>query len=158
MNLNTLCHPYQIDSYEGATFYTLLYKEVVGSDVTCVYLQEHVGALAAGTPYFYMPNDGADELVCHYSGARENTPKKVNGLQGSYEDNAAVPVDAYVTYQGALRKAGVNVTMGEYRAYVNMDDVAAEAGPNYVPGRRMLSVRNANALQTPTGMDEIVNQ
>ena len=67
MNLNTLCYPYQIDSYTGASFYTMLYKAGgTAAEPAEIYLQEHVGALEAGKPYFYVPE--GTELVCNYSG------------------------------------------------------------------------------------------
>ena len=151
MNLNTLCFPYQIDSYTGATFYTMLYKVEEASVVTDVYLQEHVGALEAGKPYFYVPE--GEELVCYYSGAREDTPAEVNGVQGFYENLTTIPSGSYVAYNNLLTVVGENVRMGEYRAYVVMDDVADKddpGAPALVPGRRLL---NIGGHKTPTGVE-----
>ena len=151
MNLNTLCFPYQIDTYEGATFYTMLYKVEEASVVTDVYLQEHVGALEAGVPYFYVPE--GEELVCYYSGAREDTPAKVNGVQGFYENLTTIPEGSYVAYNDLLTIVGDNVRMGEYRAYVDMSAVAEKdepGAPALVPGRRLL---NIGGHKTPTGVE-----
>ena len=151
MNLNTLCFPYQIDTYTGATFYTMLYKVTEESVVTDVYLQEHVGALEAGKPYFYVPE--GEELVCYYSGAREDTPAKVNGVQGFYENLTTIPSGSYVAYNNLLTVVGENVRMGEYRAYVVMADVADKddpGAPALVPGRRLL---NIGGHKTPTGVE-----
>jgi len=153
MNLNTLCYPYQIDTYTGATFYTMLYKVEEASVVTEVVLQEHEGALEAGKPYFYIPE--GTKLVCEFSGARENTPVKVNGVQGSYTANTDVPSGSYVTYQGEFRKVGSHVKLGEYRAYVDMDDVALEEAVAPAPGRRILRVRNADAPKITTEVESI---
>lgn len=156
MNLNTLCYPYQIDYYTGATFYTMLHKVTDGVTVTDIYLQEHVGALEAGTPYFYVPEEGSAELVCHYSGDREETPRKVNGVQGAYADNTAVPDGAFVTYNNNLQAvAGGYVTLGEYRAYVDMNEVPVEGAVAPLQGRKMLKIRNADAPAAATDVEEV---
>lgn len=156
MNLNTLCYPYQIDTYSGATFYTMLYKVLDGETVTDIYLQEHVGALEAGTPYFYVPEEGSVELVCHYSGDRVETPRKVNGVQGAYADNTAVPDGAFVTYNNNLQAvAGGYVTLGEYRAYVDMNEVPEKGVVAHLPGRKMLKIRNADAPAVATDVEEV---
>lgn len=156
MNLNTLCYPYQIDYYTGATFYTMLNKVMDGETVTDVYLQEHIGPLEAGTPYFYEPEDGAAELVCYYSGDRAETPQKVNGVQGSYDDNAPVPSGSFVTYNNMLRiVSGAFVTLGEYRAYVDMESVPADGSVRRIAGRRLLKMRNADAPAVATGIGNV---
>ena len=149
--LNTLCFPYQIDTYTGATFYTLQYKEVENEVVTNIVLDEVEAdaPLAAGTPYFYLPNDGADELVCNYSGeALENPLSAINGVQGIFALQT-VPENDYVTYQGQIRKAGTNVTLHEYRAYIHMDAVSDVPTPASV-GRRRMSVR---IIESTTGIE-----
>lgn len=154
--LNTLCFPYQIDSYEGATFYTLQYKEVENEVVTSVVLDEVAEdePLSAGTPYFYVPNDGEDELVCNYSGeALENPLSAINGVQGIFAMQT-VPENDFVTYQGQIRKAGTGVTLHEYRAYIHMDDVSDVPTPAPA-ARRRLSIRNADAPQIVTGVETV---
>lgn len=156
MNLNTLCYPYQIDTYSGATFYTMLNKVMDGETVTDIYLQEHVGALEAGTPYFYVPEEGSAELVCYYSGDRVETPLKVNGVQGAYADNTAVPGGAFVTYNNNLRAVAEGyVTLGEYRAYVDMNEVPEAGVVAHLPGRKMLKIRNADAPAVATDLKEV---
>lgn len=152
MQLNTLCFPYQIDSYTGATFYTLTYKVMSGEEVQEVILDEHEGALVAGHPYFYIPEAGYDKLVCNYSGS-DVEALTIDGVVGSYNDNADVPADSYVTYNGQIRKAGTGVTLGEYRAYIDMSLVSATPTPA-MAGRRRLSIRNADA---PAGTTDFEN-
>ena len=156
--LNTLCFPYQIDSYTGATFYTLQYKEVENEVVTNIVLDEVEAdaPLAAGTPYFYLPNDGEDELVCNYSGETVANPvSPINGVQGIFASQF-VPENDYVTYQGQIRKAGTNVTLHEYRAYIHMEDVSGTPTPAPA-ARRRLTISNADAPQSPTGMEHVHN-
>ncbi len=157
MNLNTLCYPYQIDSYTGATFYTMLYKAGgTAEEPAEIYLQEHVGALEAGKPYFYVPE--GSELVCNYSGDYTAADNDGNGVYGIYADMTAITPGMYVTYNNVFTKAGSNVQLREYRAYVNMSGVSADPqGPSYVPGRRQLRIGNANAPQSPTGIEQITN-
>ena len=153
MNLNTLCYPYQIDSYTGATFYTMLYKAGgTAAEPAEIYLQEHVGALEAGKPYFYVPE--GTELVCNYSGEYTAAGNDGNGTYGVYADMTDVTPGMYVTYNNLFTKAGSNVKLREYRAYVDMSEVSVDQqGPSYVPGRRVLRVSNANAPQSPTGIE-----
>ena len=153
MNLNTLCYPYQIDSYTGATFYTMLYKAGgTATEPAEIYLQEHVGALEAGKPYFYVPE--GTELVCNYSGEYTAAGNDGNGTYGVYADMTDVTPGMYVTYNNLFTKAGSNVKLREYRAYVNMSEVSSEQqGPAYVPGRRVLRVSNANAPSSATDIE-----
>lgn len=150
MNLNTLCYPYQITTYSGATFYTMLYKEVNSNgDPVNIYLQEHEGVLEAGKPYFYVPENESTELVCEYSGAYTAAGNDGNGVYGVYEDLATVTPGMYVTYDNKFTKAGENVKLLEYRAYVNMSQVSTDAqGPAYIPGRQVLKVSSASEVAT----------
>lgn len=153
MNLNTLCYPYQIDSYTGASFYTMLYKAGgTAAEPAEIYLQEHVGALEAGKPYFYVPE--GTELVCNYSGEYTAAGNDGNGTYGVYADMTDVTPGMYVTYNNLFTKAGSNVKLREYRAYVNMSEVSVDQqGPSYVPGRRVLRVSNANAPSSATDIE-----
>ena len=138
MNLNTLCYPYHIDSYSGATFYNILSTTVEGGNLTELVLEEHVGALDAGVPYFYDPTPGAAELVCYYSGAEVSTPGTAAGgaFVGTYVDDAPVPSGSYVTVNNQLYKTGDGATMGEYRAYVSPQAYTRAA----LPGRKILRI------------------
>ncbi len=150
MNLNTLCYPYQIDSYTGATFYNILSTTVEGGNITELVLEEHVGALEAGVPYFYDPTPGEAELVCYYSGAEVSTPGTAAGgaFVGTYVDDAPVPSGSYVTVNNQLYKTGDGATMGEYRAYVRPQAYTRAA----LPGRRRLTIGGNNA---PTGLESV---
>ena len=155
MNLNTLCFPYTVTAYTGATFYTMLYKRVEGSTPIEVVLEEHEGNLVAGNPYFYIPEGSQLELT--YTGARDDSPNTVNGVVGSYDANTAVPSGSYVTYNGEIRAVGSNVKLAEYRAYINMSAVSEqEVAP--APGRRVLRVGNADAPAVATEIEAISNQ
>ena len=148
MNLNTLCYPKQIDRYSGATFYTMLYKEVDsnGNPVN-IYLQEHEGALEAGKPYFYIPEEGSEKLLCRFSGNAVDPVYEGNGVYGVYAD-FIVPAGKYVTYNNKFTKAGDNVTLHEYRAYVDMSEVPTNPGSALIPGRKVLKISNTSEVAT----------
>ena len=147
MNLNTLCFPYQIDTYTGATFYTILSTEVEAGELTKLVLEEHVGALEAGVPYFYDPE--GSELVCYYSGDAAAASTAAEGaLVGFFDDDHAVPTGSYVTVDNQLYKCGSGVTMGANRAYVTATTYTRAA----VPGRRRLTIGGNNM---PTGVEEV---
>ena len=155
MNLNTLCFPYQVNYYSGATFYTMSHKTIEGGIVTDVYMYEHEGALEAGTPYFYVPDEGASQLVCYYSGLHAEK-KKVNGVQGEYDDNTPVPGGAFVTYNNELWKVQEGfVTLGEYRAYVVMEEVSGTPSPSLAPDKKMLRIHNGDAPAVTTNVENV---
>ena len=153
MYLNTLCFPYTVTAYTGGTFYEMLYKRMESSVPVEVVLVEHEGNLVAGTPYFYMPEGGQLELT--YSGHRENTPSKVNGVQGIYDEQTA-PTGSFVTYNGEIRAVGSNVTLKEYRAYIDMDAVSEQV-VSPAPGKKLLRIRNADAPAVTTDVESIQN-
>ena len=148
MNLNTLCFPYAISSYEGATFYDILKTEVEAGELTALTLVEHVGALTAGQPYFYNPS--GTELVCYYSGdAVVAGTAADDAFVGFYDDDHAVPSGSYVTVNNELYKCGEGITMGEFRAYVR--PVAYDGGTP-APGRRILRI---GGNKVPTEVDKV---
>lgn len=153
--LNTFCYPYQVDSYTGATFYTMLYKEVDGDgNPVNIYLQEHEGPLVAGKPYFYVPNANSKLLVCWYSGVETAAGNDGNGVYGVYENETPVASGMYVTYNGNFVPAGSNVKLAEYRAYVYMDEVSTNPqGPAYIPGRNLLRI--GSSAEVPTDIDVV---
>ena len=160
MNLNSLCYPYQINDYSGATFYTMLYKEVDSNgDPINVYLQEHQGVLEAGKPYFYLPEDGSAELVCHFSGKETAAGTDGNGVYGVYDDLTPVEPGMYVTYNNRFTKAGTNVQLSAYRVYVDMSQVSTNPqGPAYIPGRRILKISNLSDAATDIQIITPANQ
>ena len=152
MNLNTLCYPYRISSYTGATFYDILSTTVEDGLLTELVLEEHVGALEAGVPYFYDPTPATEELVCYYSGDAASEGKAANGaLVGKFADNSVVPEGSYVTVNNQLYKCGSGVTLAEYRAYVSPK---AFDGGAPAPGRKILRIGGNGA---PTDVESVQN-
>jgi hypothetical protein len=141
----------------------MLYKELdANGNPVNVYLQEHKGVLEAGKPYFYVPESESTELVCHFSGKDAPASNDGNGVYGVYEDMTTVEQGMYVTYNNQFTKAGTNVRLQAYRAYVDMSEVSTNAqGPSYIPGRKVLKVSNASEaatdIQTVTPTNRLQN-
>ena len=162
--MGTICLPWAAPSFEGATFYKLLYKELNDNQPYNITLEE-VTALEAGKPYVFVAED--TELKVHYYASTEVTVAgKENGLQGTFvniTDGAAGSAgnlleNNYMIYNNTFKRCGANCRLQANRAYILMDEVAVEGSANAPKprgDRRHLVIGNANAPQTPTGMETV---
>ena len=162
--MGTICLPWAAPSFEGATFYKLLYKELKDDQPYNITLEE-VTALEAGKPYVFVAED--TELKVHYYASTEVTVAgKENGLQGTFvniTDGAAGSAgnlleNNYMIYNNTFKRCGANCRLQANRAYILMDEVAVEGSANAPKprgDRRHLVIGNANAPQTPTGMETV---
>ena len=162
--MGTICLPWAAPSFEGATFYKLLYKELKDNQPYNITLEE-VTALEAGKPYVFVAED--TELRVHYYASTEVTVAgKENGLQGTFvniTDGAAGSAgnlleNNYMIYNNTFKRCGANCRLQANRAYILMDEVAVEGSANAPKprgDRRHLVIGNANAPQTPTGMETV---
>ena len=162
--MGTICLPWAAPSFEGATFYKLLYKELKDDQPYNITLEE-VTALEAGKPYVFVAED--TELKVHYYASTEVTiAGKENGLQGTFvniTDGAAGSAgnlleNNYMIYNNTFKRCGANCRLQANRAYILMDEVAVEGSANAPKprgDRRHLVIGNANAPQTPTGMETV---
>ena len=169
-NIGTICLPNRVEEgdYFGATFYRVMYKK--GDPAAPNYVQlEEVGALEAGRPYIFVPNDQENESVLRavYRDKTAVVGSEVNddenhGLYGTF---AGINVDdvydvnndlIYILNSNKIRRCGTNCTIGENRAYIKMDEVLPEENqPVPAPGRRQMTLINGDAPQTPTGMENV---
>lgn len=119
----TLCLP-MAGTIEGATLYSVAGKEE--SDNTYLVLEDQGINVVAGKPY--ITQSTATSYTVTMSGAH-SAVQDGNGLVGTYELNPLTPYDDthhnYILYENAFKKAGDNVTVGAYRAYLNWDAVGA---------------------------------
>lgn len=162
--MGTICLPWAAPSFEGATFYKLLYKELKDNQPYNITLEE-VTALEAGKPYVFVAED--TELKVHYYASTEVTiAGKENGLQGTFvniTDGAAGSAgnlleNNYMIYNNTFKRCGANCRLQANRAYILMDEVAVKGSANAPKprgDRRHLVIGNANAPQTPTGMETV---
>lgn len=143
----TICLPYASASTTGATFY-----RVAGKETGKVYL-ESVDALEAGVPYIFEKT--ANQIKVVYTGDKETTAGKANGLYGTFTDETPVAEGNYILLNNELRPSDGSAKVNANRAYLVMSEVSVGA-PQQMPGRRYIgmSVQGENEA---TGLDNITN-
>lgn len=149
----TLCLPMD-GAVEGATLFSVAGKQEENSKLYVV-LQEEPD-LVGGQPYIFEKT--ADELRATMSGVQTPSPATVNGLVGTYvEISPLTPYDeSHKNYILALneddeaefQKVGTNVTVGAYRAYINLDGVLAYSPSQAIPGRRYVMMGVSGTQET----------
>lgn len=125
----TLCLP-MAGTIAGATLYSIAGKE----GTTYVVLKEE-DALAAGQPY--ITQSTATSYTVTMSGVHSAAAENVNGLTGTYvEMNLAENTNHYILSANKLMQVGSGgVTMGAYRAYLDLSQVSEYNPSSSAPGR-----------------------
>lgn len=146
----TICMPYNIPNYTGATFY-----EVAGKEDNKI-IFDQVTELEAGMPYIFLAE--ATEIKLVHGNETVPKPKSHNGLVGSFEQiNPAennVLTGNYIVHQNVIQKCGSFCGMLENRAYFKALDLEALAqAPAPVQGRRRVTMNKAD--ETTTAVDNI---
>lgn len=165
-NMGTICLPWASDLYTGATFYSLLYKELDGSGNPINITLEEVTHLEAGVPYIFVPEESAIH-VYYFSRTAVLNPSSENnnGLHGTFayitDGGKGTPSNKlegnYIVYNNMFQLCGGNCRMPENRAYIKMDQVplkGANNSPKPIVGRRHIVIGNAQAPQVTTGLNE----
>lgn len=148
----TLCLPMD-GTISGATLYSVAGKEE--SDNTYLVLDEEEGnTIEAGKPY--ITQSTATSYTVTMNGPH-SAVQNGNGLVGTYETIDLTPYAEpgtlnYILYDNAFRKAGNNVTVGAYRAYLNWDEVNDAPAPA-PSARRIRMVIEGKEAQT--GMETV---
>jgi hypothetical protein len=126
---------------------------------------EEVGALEAGRPYIFVPNDQENESVLRaiYRNKEavansEVNDEENNGLYGTFsqvvKDGTSELI--YILNSNKIRRCGTNCTVGANKAYILMDEVPAEQNaPAPAPGRRQMMLLNGDIHYSPTGMENV---
>ena len=148
----TLCLPMD-GAVEGATLFSVAGKQEENSKLYVVLQEEPT--LVGGQPYIFEKT--ADELRATMSGPQTPSPATVNGLVGTYvEISSLTPYDDsnknYILAKNGddveFQKVGDNVTVGEYRAYMNLDGVPAYSPSQAIPGRRYVMMGVSGTQET----------
>ena len=147
----TLCLPMD-GTIEGATLYSVAGKEE--SDKTYIVLEEEGNTIVAGKPYITQSTDISYTVTM--SGAHSEV-QAGNGLEGTYETITLTPYNEsgphnYFLYENVFKKAGNNVTVGAYRAYLDWDAVS-DAPAQAPSARRIRMVIEGTEVQT--GMETV---
>lgn len=140
----TLCLP-MAGSVSGATLYSVAGKQEEGGKLYIV-LEEQGDALAAGEPYIFE-TDGST-LTATMRGPHSAVNAEAHGLVGTYQQ---ITAPAYsepddLNYVLALdnsnntvfMKVGEEVTVGAYRAYINIKNAGDYSPASAAPGRKYI--------------------
>jgi uncharacterized repeat protein (TIGR02543 family) len=140
----TLCLP-MAGSVSGATLYRVAGKLQEDGKLYIV-LEEQGATLAAGEPYIFE-TDGST-LTATMSGPHSPVNEDANGLVGTYQ---LITAPAYsepndLNYVLALddsnntvfKRVGENVTVGAYRAYINIQNAVDYSPASAAPGRKYI--------------------
>ena len=150
-NYGTICLPLN-GTVTGATLYSVAGKET--GDINYLVLEDKGNSLEAGKPYIFQLY--ADELSVALDGTYTDL-QLGNGLVGTYETINLTPYAEpstlnYFLYANAFKKAGNNVTVGAYRAYLNWD--AVNAAPAQAPSARRIRMV-IEGQEVETGMETV---
>ena len=120
----TLCLPMD-GTISGATLYSVAGKET--GDISYLVLEDKGTSVEAGKPY--ITQSTATSYTVTMNGPHIAV-QDGNGLVGTYETIDLTPYAEpgtlnYFLYENTFKKAGDNVTVGAYRAYLNWDAVGA---------------------------------
>ena len=125
-NWGTICLPYAA-TVTGAKLYRIIGKEITGSEVTAILLDE-VASIEAGKPYIFKAT--ADDVVATYTGTTYTAASAVNGLYGTYSAIAAggwgtyVSGDLYLLTTTNVQAADkTSSSLAANRAYIVLDEV-----------------------------------
>ena len=143
----------------GATLFELAYFDPSKKKIFCDEIVS--GEMVAGTPYIFLPLEGASQLGVYYTDAANEDAGHANGLFGSYVQ-AVIPANGenYILYNNQYCLVNSTAYVGAYRAYIKLegDDAApreenpAAAKPKQ--GRRRVAM-SAYGEQVATGMDGV---
>ena len=146
---------------EGASFFTLTYKQVQDGVPYKVFFDE-IGegeSLEAGKPYLFNAADDVTAIMGVEVGAAAASPSNYNGFYGivgndTYELNVSAAEEAaykyYIIYQSEIRLCGEGLyTIAPGRAYMNMLEVSSDAVAP-APGRRRIGLGDSEAVEEIT--------
>lgn len=148
----TLCLPYAVGglSSTGATFYEVAGTTRSEGEITGIVISE-VSDLAAGRPYIFKA--AGRKVVITAGEATATAPVAALGLVGRLDAGSAdVPQGCYVLSNNTVRKvSGGTATVGQYRAYLDLDNVAEYAESSPAPAKRTVRLRlgEATAMLAP---------
>lgn len=168
----TYCPKKTVEAFEGATFFTFSFMKFVNGTPFKAYFDEIAEGevLEAGRPYFYIAD--AEAIMGVKTGDAVSEGINDNGFIGKVntfefrvtdevgQDNWFSPDRIYVVYQNQIMHcSGGYYRLGAEKAYLDIKDPnmpkRVEDAPELAPGRRRVSINNAEAPQVATVLDEL---
>ena len=131
-NYATICLPTVATdlSHTFGTFYTIAGKTKKNNEVTAIVIEE-TSSLEAGKGYIFKYNEGTQIVAVEHKGETTDIVTENKGMIGNLSKEAMnVPIECYILKSDKLLKnaASPNVTIGQYRAYIDLTDVPVFTG------------------------------
>lgn len=131
-NYATICLPTVATdlSHTFGTFYTIAGKTMENNEVTAIVIEE-TSSLEAGKGYIFKYNEGTQIVAVEHKGETTDIVTENKGMIGNLSKEAMnVPIECYILKSDKLLKnaASHNVTIGQYRAYIDLTNVPVFTG------------------------------
>ena len=131
-NYATICLPTVATdlSHTFGTFYTIAGKTMENNEVTAIVIEE-TSSLEAGKGYIFKYNEGTQIVAVENKGETTDIVTENKGMIGNLSKEAKkVPIGCYILKSDEILKnaASHNVTIGQYRAYIDLTDVPVFTG------------------------------
>lgn len=130
-NYGTICLPFS-GTVSGATLYTIDSKIEVEDVLKGINISEAGTSLTAGQAYIFKASSSTltvTDLTGDYTAAATG-----GAIVGNYESSYNVATGKFIIKDNKLWEAGTSVTIGQYRAYIDLSkvDVATSRGANCI--------------------------
>lgn len=131
-NYATICLPTNATdlSHTFGTFYTIAGKTMENNKVTAIVIEE-TSSLEAGKGYIFKYNEGTQIVAVEHKGETTDIVTENKGMIGNLSEEAKnVPKGCYILKSDKILKnaASPNVTIGQYRAYIDLTNVPVFTG------------------------------
>lgn len=131
-NYATICLPTVATdlSHTFGTFYTIAGKTMENNEVTAIVIEE-TSSLEAGKGYIFKYNEGTQIVAVEHKGETTDIVTENKGMIGNLSKEAMnVPIGFYILKNDKILKnaASHNVTIGQYRAYIDLTNVPIFTG------------------------------
>lgn len=131
-NYATICLPTVATdlSHTFGTFYTIAGKRMENNEVTAIVIEE-TSSLEAGKGYIFKYNEGTQIVAVEHKGETTDIVTENKGMIGNLSKEAMnVPRGCYILKNDKILKnaASPYVTIGQYRAYINLTNVPIFTG------------------------------
>ena len=131
-NYATICLPTNATdlSHTFGTFYTIAGKTMENNEETAIVIEE-TSSLEAGKGYIFKYNEGTQIVAVEHKGETTDIVTENKGMIGNLSKEAKnVPIGYYILKNDKILKNSTshNVTIGQYRAYIDLTDVPVFTG------------------------------
>lgn len=131
-NYATICLPTVATdlSHTFGTFYTIAGKTMENNEVTAIVIEE-TSSLEAGKGYIFKYNEGTQIVAIEHKGETTDIVTENKGMIGNLSKEAKnVRIGCYILKNDKILKnaASHNVSIGQYRAYIDLTHVPVFTG------------------------------